>query len=153
MAHIDCRAQEVVEFGGRERVPGAEKGYLAARPERRTAMITSLTPRMSGRGGGAEWSAPLEARHSSLDRADRFKTPIRSNPTTMDRPAIPLSCRGHHPWLNRRHGASCLVTGEVAIAAMRTKVVSPTNIAPTIANASRKVVEGTPIWVKASVAW
>jgi hypothetical protein len=23
----------------------------------------------------------------------------------MDRPAIPLSCRGHHPWLNRRHGA------------------------------------------------
>jgi hypothetical protein len=61
VADIDCQEQEVPEFERRERVRGAEKVDLAARPERRTAMTTALTPRLSGRGEGPKWPKPFEA--------------------------------------------------------------------------------------------
>jgi len=41
----------------------------------------------------------------------------------------------------------------MAIFAMRTNAIPPTKIAPTIANTSRQLAKGTPMWARTSVEW
>jgi hypothetical protein len=76
---IDCLEQAVAELERREKVRRAEKGGLAARPERRNDDL-GLDARLSSRAEGPNGQRRSRPRRSIVDRANHRRTLVRLKP-------------------------------------------------------------------------